>query len=71
MAPTPSGPCQARTLPPPRKTTAAGVLIAKLPGPAKGRWWSYLILGLVIFYFGFFFANFLTSQLTGNDLSFW
>jgi hypothetical protein len=46
-------------------------LIAKLPGPAKGRWWSYLILGLVIVYFGFFFANFLTNQLTGNDLSFW
>jgi hypothetical protein len=26
MAPTPSGPRQARTLPPPRKTSAAGVL---------------------------------------------
>jgi hypothetical protein len=46
-------------------------LIARLPGPAKGRWWSYLILVVVIVYFGFFFANFLTSQLTGGDLSFW
>jgi hypothetical protein len=27
MAPTPSGPCKARTLPPPRKTSAAGVLV--------------------------------------------
>jgi hypothetical protein len=26
VAPTPSGPCKARTLPPPRKTSAAGVL---------------------------------------------
>jgi hypothetical protein len=46
-------------------------LIARLPGPAKGRWWSYLILGLVVVYFGFFFLNFLVNQLTGNDLSFW
>jgi hypothetical protein len=46
-------------------------LIAKLPRPAKGRWWSYLILGLVVVYFGFFFLNFLVNQLTGNDLSFW
>jgi hypothetical protein len=46
-------------------------LIARLPGPARGRWWSYLILGLVIVYFGFFFLNFLVNQLTGNDLSFW
>jgi hypothetical protein len=46
-------------------------LISKLPRPARGRWWSYLILGAVVVYFGFFFANFLTSQLTGGDLSFW
>jgi hypothetical protein len=46
-------------------------LIARLPGPAKSRWWSYLILGLVVVYFGFFFLNFLVNQLTGNDLSFW
>jgi drug/metabolite transporter (DMT)-like permease len=50
---------------------ALAFLIARLPGPAKGRWWSYLILGLVVVYFGFFFLNFLTSQLTGGDLSFW
>jgi hypothetical protein len=46
-------------------------LITKLPGPARGRTWSYVILGLVVVYFGFFFLNFLTSQLTGGDLSFW
>jgi hypothetical protein len=46
-------------------------LIARLPGPAKGNWWSYVILTLMVVYFGFFFANFLTSQLTGGDLSFW
>jgi drug/metabolite transporter (DMT)-like permease len=46
-------------------------LISKLPRPAKARWWSYLILAAVIVYFGFFFANFLTSQLTDSDLSFW
>jgi hypothetical protein len=46
-------------------------LIGKLPRPAKGRWWSYVILGAVVVYFGFFFANFLTSQLTDGDLSFW
>jgi hypothetical protein len=46
-------------------------LITKLPGPAKGRTWSYVILILMVVYFGFFFANFLTSQLTGGDLSFW
>ena len=50
---------------------ALAFLIARLPGPAKGRWWSYLILGLMVVYFGFFFLNFLTSQLTGGDLSFW
>ncbi|HZA80857.1 MAG TPA: hypothetical protein VFC13_05215 [Actinomycetes bacterium] len=50
---------------------ALAFLIARLPGPAKGRWWSYLILGLVVVYFGYFFLNFLTSQLTGGDLSFW
>jgi hypothetical protein len=46
-------------------------LISRLPRPARGRWWSYLVLGAVVVYFGFFFANFLTSQLTGGDLSFW
>jgi hypothetical protein len=46
-------------------------VIAKLPGPAKGRWWSYAVLVAMILYFGFFFLNFLVNQLTGNDLSFW
>jgi hypothetical protein len=30
-----------------------------------------VVLGAMVVYFGFFFANFLTSQLTGGDLSFW
>jgi hypothetical protein len=47
-------------------------LISKLPRPAKAKWWSYLILGLVVVYFGFFFLNFLVSKISpGNDLSFW
>jgi hypothetical protein len=46
-------------------------LISKLPRPAKANWWSYVVLIAMVIYFGFFFANFLTSQLTGGDLSFW
>jgi hypothetical protein len=46
-------------------------LISKLPRPAKANWWSYVVLIAMVVYFGFFFANFLTSQLTGGDLSFW
>jgi hypothetical protein len=36
MAPTPSGPSKARTLPPPPKTTAAGVLAALLEMASSG-----------------------------------
>jgi hypothetical protein len=46
-------------------------LISKLPRPAKANWWSYVVLITMVVYFGFFFANFLVNQLTGNDLSFW
>jgi len=46
-------------------------LIHKLPRPARAKWWSYLILGAVMVYFGFFFLNFLTSKISGGDLSFW
>jgi hypothetical protein len=46
-------------------------LISKLPRPAKANLWSYVVLVCVSVYFGFFFLNFLTSQLTGGDLSFW
>jgi hypothetical protein len=47
-------------------------LISKLPRPARASWWSYLILVLVVIYFGFFFLNFLVSKINpGSDLSFW
>jgi hypothetical protein len=47
-------------------------LIARLPRPAKARWWSYVILVAVSVYFGFFFLNFLVSKISpGSDLSFW
>jgi hypothetical protein len=46
-------------------------LIHKLPRPARAKWWSYLIPGAVMVYFGFFFLNFLTSKISGGDLSFW
>ena len=48
-------------------------LIARLPRPARARWWSYVILTIVAVYFGFFFINFVVSQATGEetDLSFW
>ncbi len=48
-------------------------LLAKLPRPARGRWWSYLILVAVMVFFGYFFLNFFISEVTGGDtdLSFW
>jgi hypothetical protein len=48
-------------------------LIGKLPRPARAKWWSYLILVVVMVYFGFFFLNFLVGELSGGDtdLSFW
>lgn len=46
-------------------------LISKLPRPAKASWWSYLILSVVVVYFGYFFINFFSSEVFGADLSFW
>ena len=46
-------------------------LIAKLPRPARARWWSYLILSLVTVFFGYFFINFFSNEVLGKDLSFW
>lgn len=47
-------------------------LIARLPRPARAKWWSYVILTAVAVYFGFFFLNFLVSKISpGSDLSFW
>jgi hypothetical protein len=43
-------------------------LISRLPRPAKAQWWSYLILSLVMVYFGFFFVNFFYNQVTGDPL---
>src|SRR5919107_1383712 len=43
-------------------------LIGKLPRPARASWWSYLVLLLVALFFGFFFVNFATDQLTGSPL---
>ncbi|MFS8531581.1 Nramp family divalent metal transporter [Sphaerobacter thermophilus] len=43
-------------------------LNSKLPGPARMRWWSYVILVLNILFFGFFFINFAVSELTGSPL---
>ena len=44
------------------------VLISRLPRPARARWWSYVILVLVAVYFGFWFLNFATEQITGEAL---
>ena len=46
-------------------------LISKLPRPAKAAWWSYLILTVVMVYFGYFFINFFSNEVFGTDLSFW
>jgi hypothetical protein len=43
-------------------------LNSKLPKPAKIRWWSYLLLGANVLFFGFFFVNFLAVQVTGSPL---
>jgi hypothetical protein len=40
----------------------------KLPKPAKPTWWSYLVLILNTLFFGFFFVNFLATQITGAPL---
>ena len=43
-------------------------LISRLPGPARARWWSYVVLSLVVVFFGFFFINFFYDQVTGDAL---
>lgn len=43
-------------------------LNSRLPKPARITWWSYLVLCLNVLFFGFFFANFLSVQLTGVPL---
>jgi hypothetical protein len=43
-------------------------LIHRLPGPARARWWSYVLLTLVAVFFGFFFVNFFYDQVTGDAL---
>ena len=43
-------------------------LNSKLPRPAKLSWWGYIILILNVLFFGFFFVNFLTVQITGTPL---
>ena len=43
-------------------------LISKLPRPARAPWWSYVILSLVVLYFGFWFLNFITFQITDEAL---
>ncbi|MDI3341283.1 MAG: Nramp family divalent metal transporter [Sphaerobacter sp.] len=40
----------------------------RLPGPARIRWWSYLILVLNVLFFGFFFINFAFQQVTGEPI---
>jgi len=40
----------------------------KLPKPAKITWWSYLVLGANVVFFGFFFVNFVVVQLTGAPM---
>ncbi len=40
----------------------------QLPQPARLSWWGYLVLILNVLFFGFFFVNFMTVQLTGTPL---
>jgi len=40
----------------------------RLPRPARLKWWSYIVLIANVLFFGFFFVNFLSVQLTGTPL---
>lgn len=40
----------------------------RLPRPARATWWSYGVLIANVLFFGFFFVNFLSVQLTGSPL---
>ncbi|PWK86019.1 hypothetical protein C8D88_10559 [Lentzea atacamensis] len=43
-------------------------LNSRLPRPARPRWWHYVILGLNVVFFGFFFVNFVYEFFTGGPL---
>jgi hypothetical protein len=43
-------------------------LNAKLPKPARARWWSNIALLANVLFFGFFFFNFLSLKMTGHPL---
>jgi hypothetical protein len=43
-------------------------LNSKLPRPARAAWWSYVVLLANVVFFGFFFFNFLSLQVTGKPL---
>jgi hypothetical protein len=43
-------------------------LNTKLPRPARASWWSIAILLANVVFFGFFFFNFLSLQITGQPL---
>ncbi len=40
----------------------------QLPKPARIKWWSYVVLGANVVFFGFFFINFVVIQATGAPL---
>jgi hypothetical protein len=40
----------------------------RLPRPARAPWWSTVVLLANVLFFGFFFLNFLSMQLTGKPL---
>ncbi|MFM8319439.1 MAG: Nramp family divalent metal transporter [Chloroflexota bacterium] len=40
----------------------------RLPRPARSSWWSTVVLVAMALFFGFFFVNFLSVQLTGAAL---
>ncbi len=43
-------------------------LNTKLPRPARATWWSIVVLLTNVVFFGFFFINFLSLQITGQPL---
>lgn len=43
-------------------------LNSKLPRPARSGWWSHIILVANVIFFGFFFVNFVSFQITGQPL---
>ncbi len=40
----------------------------RLPRPARATWWSTVVLVLTALFFGFFFVNFVSVQLTGQPI---